>query len=254
MTTVELSQPSPHIAVITLNHPPVNTLSWTSRADLKRILDKLDGDEDIRAVVITGSGRAFTAGAHLGEDQQMDDGALPEFLGDFDRIINGIENFRAPVIGAINGPAIGGGLELALACDIRIASTRAVFVAAGVNVGLMANFWRLARIVGLGPAKEILLTGEKYGAEEALRWGLVSSVHEPDELMAAALAKAERIASRAPLSVEATKRCVNRALDVTQHDADRLQVSEMSALFRSEDHQEALRAFFSKTSGNYQRR
>jgi enoyl-CoA hydratase len=254
MSAVELTHHSPHVAVITLNNPPVNTLSWASRADLIKVLAELENDDRIRAVVLTGAGRAFTAGADLRQDQVMSEEQLPDFLMDFDRIIRGIEEFRAPVIAAINGPTVGGGLEVALACDIRIAADNATFVAAGVNVGLMANFWRLTRVVGLGPATDILLTGEPCSADQAARYGLVTQLCFPEALMEVALAKAERIASRAPLSVEATKRCVRAAPGMDRTEADRRQVAELQQLFTSEDHQEALRAFFTKTTGNFHRR
>jgi enoyl-CoA hydratase/carnithine racemase len=253
-TNVTLHYETRHIAVITMHHQPVNTLSWSSRGRLKEILDDLDDNSDVRCVVIGGSGDAFTAGADLREDETMEDDAIKGFLGDFERILGGIENFRAPVIAVINGAAIGGGFELAMACDVRMASTNAFFVAAGVNVGLIANFWRLPRITGLGPAKEILLTGGRYSAEQALRWGLVTSVHEPAELLPAALEKAQRIATRAPLSVENTKECANIALGLDFDGAHQLQVERFLAMFNTEDHKEALRAFFEKREGNYRRR
>jgi enoyl-CoA hydratase len=251
---VTLRYESPHVAVITMDHPPSNTLSWASRQELKAILDQLDEDQDVRCVVITGTGKAFTAGANLREDQAMSDDRLTDFLADFDRILTGIEQFRAPVIGAINGATIGGGLEFAMACDIRIASTDAFFVAAGVNVGLIANFWRLTRITGLGPAKEILLTGGRYTAEQALTWGLVTEVHAPEDLLPAALAKAERIATRAPLSVEATKACTNVAPELQREEAQALQVENFLKMFHTSDHQEALSAFFEKRLGTYHRK
>lgn len=253
-THVRLEYQNSHVALVTLDHPPANTLSWESRRALISILDELDADPEVRCLVITGAGRRFTAGANLREDQAMTDDQIEAFLGDFDRILTGIEGFRAPVIAAINGATIGGGLEFAMACDIRIASTDAFFVAAGVNVGLIANFWRLARITGLGPAKEILLTGDRYTAEQALTWGLVTEVHAPDAVLPAALAKAERIATRAPLSVEATKRCANVALDLQREPARALQVENFMAMFRTEDHKEALAAFFDKRLGDYRRR
>lgn len=251
---VTLHYETRNVAVITMQHQPMNTLSWSSRGELKEILDELDADTDVRCVVMAGSGDAFTAGADLREDEIMEDEAIEGFLGDFERILGGLENFRAPVIAVINGAAIGGGFELAMACDIRMASTNAFFVAAGVNVGLIANFWRLPRITGLGPAKEMLLTGGRYSAGQALRWGLVSSVHEPAELMPAALEKAHRIATRAPLSVENTKECTNIALGLDFDAAHQLQVERFLAMFNTEDHKEALRAFFEKRNGNYHRR
>ena len=146
------------------------------------------------------------------------------------------------------------GLELALACDLRLASEDAIFVAAGVNVGLIANFWRLPRVAGLGPAKEMLLTGDRYTAEQARTWGLVSSVHPREELRDAALAKADRIATRAPLSVEATKACVNRALELEYDEGRALQVANFKRMFRTEDHAEALAAFFERRNGDFRRR
>lgn len=251
---VTLAYETPHIAVITIDNPPRNTLSWESRGRLGEILDELDANTDVRCVVITAAGKAFTAGADLREDEAMTDDQLSDFLGGFRRILEGIENFRAPVIAAINGPAVGGGLEFAMSCDIRMASREAFFVAAGVNVGLIANFWRLPRIAGLGPAKEILLTGDRYTAEQALRWGLVTSVHERDELLPAVMDKAERIATRAPLSVENTKACATRALEMDQATATELQEEKFLAMFHTEDHAEALRAFFERRTGDFHRR
>ena len=254
MATVGLHYPTRHIALITLDNPPVNTLSWESRAALIDVLGELDANLDVRCAVVTGAGHVFTAGADLREDQIMHVDQVPAFVEEFERICSGFELLRAPIIGAINGPAVGGGLEIALACDIRIAASTATFVAAGVNVGLMANFWRLARVVGLGPAKEILLTGEHYSAAQALGWGLVTEVCAPDELMTRAMAKAERIASRAPLSVEATKRAVHDAPTLDAAQANERQITNLMELFAKDDHREALRAFFAGTNGDYHRK
>lgn len=253
-STVRLAYEGDHIATITLDNPPTNTLSWGSRDHLKDALDELDANTDIRCLIVTGTGNAFTAGANLREDQEMSDDQLSDFLGDFARILDGLEHFRAPVIAAINGATIGGGLEFALSCDIRIASRDAFFVAAGVNVGLIASFWRLPRITGLGPAKDLLLTGSRWDAEDALRFGLVTEVHEPEALLDAALTKARRIASRAPLSVENTKECANTALEMDRVTAQEQQVERFLRMFHTEDHQEALRAFFEKREGDYKRR
>ncbi|WNV74357.1 enoyl-CoA hydratase/isomerase family protein [Geodermatophilus sp. DSM 44513] len=251
---VHLRYETPHIAVLTLDSEPANTFSWESRRSFMRALDILDADEDVRCLVITGKGRAFTAGAQLREDQSMTDEQLTDYLAEFGRVLNGVQDFRAPVIAAINGATVGGGLEFALCSDIRIASTEAFFVAAGVNVGLIVSFWRLPRVVGLGAAKEILLTGARYTAEQALNWGLVTEVHEPADLMPAALAKAQRIATRAPLSVEVTKSAVTQAIEMDFAEGQALQTQRFLEMFRTDDHQEALRAFFEKRDGDYRRR
>lgn len=251
---VRLRHETPHIAVLTLDSPPSNTFSWESRRSFIRALDLLDADEQIRAVVVTGNGSAFTAGANLREDQELSGSTMQSYLSEFGRVLNGVQDFRAPVIAAINGATVGGGLEFALACDIRIASTDAFFVAAGVNVGLIVSFWRLPRVVGLGVAKEILLTGARYSATQALDWGLVTEVHSPEDLMPAALAKAHRIATRAPLSVEVTKAAVGQAFELDFAEGQALQARRFLEMSATEDHREALQAFFERRNGDYHRR
>lgn len=250
---VHLRYETAHVAVLTLDNPPSNTFSWESRASFVRALELLEADPDVRCLVVTGAGRAFTAGADLREDESLTDEQLTDYLRQSSRVIDGVQDFRTPVIAAINGATIGGGLEFALACDIRIASTDAFFVAAGVNVGLIVSFWRLPRVIGLGPAKEILLTGERYSAAQALHWGLVTEVHEPHNLLDTALKKAHRIATRAPLSVEATKSSVTQAFELNFEQGQILQTQKFLEMFHKDDHQEALQAFFEKREGNYSR-
>nr|WP_042191192.1 enoyl-CoA hydratase/isomerase family protein [Kibdelosporangium sp. MJ126-NF4]CEL19906.1 Enoyl-CoA hydratase [Kibdelosporangium sp. MJ126-NF4]CTQ97130.1 Enoyl-CoA hydratase (EC 4.2.1.17) [Kibdelosporangium sp. MJ126-NF4] len=252
-STVDLSSPAPHVAVITLTSPPRNVLSKADQSRMRKTLTYLDDDPWVRAVVITGGGNFFTAGADPTEDEAVQPGQLRNFLSDFDTLLDSIERFRTPVIAAVNGPAEGGGFELALACDIRVASTTAYFDAAGVNIGLVAHFWRLARITGVGKAKDILLTGDRCSVEQALRWGLVTRAYAPEKLRSEALSLAQRIAGNAPLSVEATKRCTGVALDVDRAKATRLRAAEFATLFQTLDHKEALRAAATRTPGKYHR-
>ncbi|GAB42096.1 enoyl-CoA hydratase/isomerase family protein [Gordonia terrae] len=249
-----LAKDGPHVAVITMNNPPANVLTVDLRRALHEIFDELERDLDVRAVVIASDQPQYTAGGDLKEDQSLTNDDVRHYIEEFFSVLERIERFRTPVIAAINGGSIGGGLEFVLACDVRIASTEAFFVAAGVNVGLIVSFWRLPRVVGLGAAKEILLTGSRYTAAQALNWGLVTEVHEPDALLGAALAKAHRIASRAPLSVELTKKSASEALDLTAQQGDELQIERFLQMFRTRDHQEALDAFFGRREGNYERR
>jgi enoyl-CoA hydratase len=251
---VRVTRPTPHIAVIVLDHPPMNTLARASRLALADALASLDADLEVRCLVITGTGRAFTTGADLREEQEMGEQGLGAFGSEFSQVIRGIEHHRAPVIAAINGYCMGGGFELALCCDVRIASVTAEFAASGVNVGLIASFWRLPRIIGLGPAKEMLLTGAGYRADQAEKWGLVTAVHQPDQLLPAAIALAERIGSRAPLSVEAVKAFTERSLELSREEASKLQGDKFAELYRTEDRVEAIAAFIEKRPATFHRR
>jgi enoyl-CoA hydratase len=245
-----------HAVVVEIGNPPANALGRAARGELLAHLDRLDADRDIGAVVLTGKGRAFCSGDDLKEQEAAQkDGTAARIaqLGEFAEVLARIESFRVPTIAAINGFAIGGGLELALCCDIRIASTEASFTCAAVNVGLIASAWRLPRLIGEGAAKHMLLTGSPFDAASAEKFGLVTAVYPPDELMTAATALAERIASRAPLSVEATKRVASRALDLDAKEGARAMNEEVNLLVQSADHAEALIAFREKRTPNFKR-
>ncbi len=243
-------------ALIEINNPPVNALGREARSQLLSHLDRLDGDHNLRALVLTGKGRAFCSGDDLKEQEAAQKGgvaARSAQLGEFAAVLARIEAFRTPVIAAVNGFCMGGGLELALCCGIRIASTEASFTCAAVNVGLIASAWRLPRLIGEGAAKHMLLTGLSFDAAAAEKFGLVTAVHAPDELIIAATALAERIASRAPLSVEATKRVASRALDLNDEEGGRIMNEEVTKLVQSADHAAALAAFREKRAPKFTR-
>jgi enoyl-CoA hydratase len=254
---VEIRAIGANAAMLEIDNPPANALGREARNQLLAHLDRLDANENIRVIVLTGKGRAFCSGDDLKEQEAAQkDGSAARIaqLGEFAKVLARIEAFRVPVIAAVNGFCIGGGLELALCCDIRIASTEASFTCAAVNVGLIASAWRLPRLIGEGVAKHMLLTGSPFDAAAAEKFGLVSAVHAPDELMAAATALAERIASRAPLSVEATKRIASRANDLNARDGGLAMSEEVNRLVQSADHAEALVAFREKRPPNFTRR
>lgn len=238
---IHLSRPSPGVVLLELDHPPVNALSLAMRAELEAALAGVDADLDMRAIVLTGRGQAFCAGDDLIEAAGRGEAGLEAIFG-FNALMNRVEATRAPVIAAINGFCLGGGLELALACDIRLSSPDAIFTASGVNVGLMASVKRLPRLIGEGPAKAMLLSGAPVDAETALIRGLVTGLHR--SVVKDALTLADRIATRAPLSVEAVKRVVGRPFD---------ERAELTALFHSEDHQAALAAFAAKRTPTFTR-
>ncbi|MBC7667694.1 MAG: enoyl-CoA hydratase/isomerase family protein [Gemmatimonadaceae bacterium] len=242
--TIHVSRPTGSILLVELDAPPANALGLRVRAELVRILDEIAADDDVRAVVLTGRGGVFCAGDDLREASARQGPEALEAVQDFNRLMDRVEAVRAPVIAAIDGWCFGGGLELALACDIRLASDRAVFAASGVNIGLMASVVRLPRLIGVARAKVHLLTGAQFGPERALTDGLVNAVHAPDRLLPEAFRLAEWIASRAPLAVEATKRVVDGRSYVEE---------ELPALVASADHREAVAAFMAKRAAVFRR-
>ena len=253
MSAIHFSRPAPHVALLEIDNPPMNALGRGPRAALLARLDEIEADTNIRAVVLTGRGRAFCSGDDLKEQAEANKAKSSAHFGEFGRVLDRIETFRLPVIAAVNGHCLGGGLELASVCDIRIASTAASFVCSGVNVGLMASAYRLPRLIGVARAKHMLLTGLPHDAAAAERFGLVTAVHAPEALMDEALKLAQRIASRAPLSVEAAKRTASRAPDLSPEEVAELNAKELAVLSRSADHREALAAFAAKREPKFTR-
>lgn len=250
--TVHSGLPAAHTALLEIDAPPSNALGQGARRAFISHLDEIARNDAIRVVVVTGRGKSFCSGDDLKEREAARESGEDASLS-FAALIDRIESLRVPVIAAINGWAVGGGLELALGCDIRIASRDAQFVCAAVNVGLIASAWRLPRLIGIGPAKRMLLTGSQFDAATAERFGLVTDIVAPDSLKDTALALAERIATRAPLSVEATKRVASRALDLDREAAARAIAKEFETLIKSADHAEALAAFREKRPPHFRR-
>lgn len=246
--TVHFSRPAPHVALIELDLPPTNALGASMRAMLAAGLDRIEADLDIRAAVLSGRGKVFCAGNDLRELAGRPDGDLSP-ITDFSTLMDHIEALRMPVIAAVGGGALGGGLELALACDIRLAADGASFTASGVNIGLMASVERLPRLIGIGPAKAMLLTGAPVDAATALRLGLATAVYEVEQLLPEALALAGRIASRAPLAVEAAKRFAS--MDAAE--SARAMDGALEALAASDDHREAVASFLEKRAAVFRR-
>lgn len=236
--TVHIETISPAVMLLTIDNPPMNPLGVEMRETFMAALDQVATHDELRCLIVTGKGRAFCSG-----DDLKNVTGKGEDLAGFGRLLDRLEQSRVPVVAALNGWCVGGGFELALCCDIRLASTEAKFVCAGVNVGLMASTYRLPRLIGESRAKSMLLTGLPHDAETAERYGLVTGLHAPEDLRGAAIALAERIATRAPLSVEATKRTAHRALDLSPEDSGRMWADELRVLRRSNDHKAAVAAF-----------
>jgi enoyl-CoA hydratase/carnithine racemase len=238
MGKVHVEQVSDAVTLLEIDNPPANPLGADMREAFIAALDQAESGDAVRCLIVTGRGRAFCSGDDLkSEGPQQDD------LAGFGRVLDRLEAARVPVVAAVNGWCLGGGFELALCCDIRLASTTATFTAAGVNVGLMASTYRLPRLIGVSRAMSMLLTGLPHDAETAERYGLVTGVYAPGDLRASAIALAERIASRAPLSVEAVKRTARRAPNLSPDEANAIWGEEQRVLRRSNDHKAAVAAF-----------
>jgi len=199
------------VGVIVLDNPPMNVLSDDNRRGIREALAEF---RDSRAVVLTGAGdRAFCGGADLKEEEELTAETVGKFLQRGDETFRALREYDRPIVAAVNGWAMGGGLVLALWCDLRVGSTRAKLGAVGVKVGLMASNVQLSRLLFDGRGRDLLLTGRTVEAEEAHRLGLLSSVVAPERLMDEAMAWARDIAARPPNVVAALKRAVNTALD-----------------------------------------
>lgn len=254
--SIELTRPRPGVALITFANPPRNQMSSEAAHRMHLLLSEVEADESLRCLVLTGSERSWCAGADLREEEQLTDGATgrsDDELG-FGALMTRIESLRVPVVAAVNGYALGGGMELALCCDIRLGSPDARFMCAAVNMGLILSWYRLPRTIGLGPAKQMLLSGEIFDADWALRTGLITELHSAGQLVSRSLDLAERIASKAPLSVEATKECANQAFELDHDSAMDLQRQKFLALVDTADHQEAVTAFLQRRPAIFERR
>ena len=201
-------------AVITLNRPEtLNALSVSFINQINEALDLTEKEPEIYTLIITGTGKAFVAGADIGEMYSKDKDSIFAWSGLGSTLNMRIESMKIPVITAVNGYALGGGLELAMACDIRIASDNATFGLPEVSLGVISaagGTQRLPAIVGEGIAKEMIFTGRRINAEEAYRIGLVEKVVEPEELLPVCEEIAKKIASKAPIAVGMAKTCINK--------------------------------------------
>jgi E-phenylitaconyl-CoA hydratase len=245
------------VVLITIDRPEArNALSPAVRDQLESELLAFERDPETRVAVLTGAGDTFCAGADLKAPAPSVTGPAAHFDPDNRPLVRDL-GLTKPVIAAINGAALGGGLELALLCDIRIAATTASFALPEVRIGSMpgsGGTQRLARIIGLGNALYVALTGERFGAEEALRVGLVSRLVAPEALIEEAMAIAGRIAENAPLSVRATRQAIRDGADMTLAQGLKLERTLFTTLRDSEDRAEGRNAFREKRRPNFKGR
>jgi enoyl-CoA hydratase len=243
------------VSTLTINRPDkLNALSRELLSELSAAIKSLAGESDIRAAVITGAGKAFVAGADIASMKSMTEEEGRAFGALGQEVFTAIERLRFPVIAAVNGFALGGGCELALACDFIYASSKAKFGQPEVNLGIIPGFGgtqRLPRRVGLSVARELIYTGRMMDAEEALRIGLVNAVFEPDALLSAATRTAAEIAAKGPLAVAAAKRLIREGVDLPLPDAIRLEREAFGEAFATEDQREGMEAFLQKRAPTF---
>ncbi|MFD7074598.1 enoyl-CoA hydratase/isomerase family protein [Nocardioides sp. NPDC059952] len=251
MTTYEtlLVEVSDRVAVITLNRPEVrNAINAQVQTDLRAALDACRNDDTVGAVVLTGAGeKAFAAGADIGQLQSYD--LHTGLASSMQRLYDEVETYEKPTIAAVNGYALGGGCELAMACDIRIAADTARFGLPETNLSVLpgaGGTQRLARLVGVGRAIDLILTGDMLGAQDALAAGLVTRVTEPGALLPTAHEVARSILAKGPLAVRLAKTVIRTGMDADRRTGLVVEQLAQSLLYTTDDKREGAEAFLAK--------
>lgn len=247
---IKVGMPRDGIRLLTINKPQsLNALDSEVLRELGSVVAETAADESIRVLIITGEGRAFVAGADISEMVSKDPMQGLAFGKFGAEVFRAIEQLPIPVIAAVNGFALGGGCELAMACDLRIASTKAKFGQPEVGLGIIPGFsgtLRLPRLVGPAKAKELVYTGEVIRADEALRIGLVNTVVEPEALMDEALALAEKIAAQAPVAVQLAKKAIDTGLQADIDTGIAIENDLFALCFSTRDQKVRMEAFLNK--------
>jgi enoyl-CoA hydratase len=244
------------VAIMTISAPKsLNALNSTILGEIDEYLDEFENG-GYRCLIITGDGeKSFVAGADISEMAPLGPQQGETFGRKGAQVFRRIETLPCPVIAAVNGFALGGGCELAMACDIRICSDNARFGQPEVGLGIIPGFSgtvRLARLVGMGMAKQLIYTGKPIKADEALRIGLVNTVVPQAELMDKAMELANQIAANAPLAVSAAKLCINTEFDMEAEDAIAFENRAFGLCFNTEDQKNGMQAFLTKGKCEFQ--
>lgn len=251
-----LSESRDAVALLTLNRPQVmNAFNFDLLFALKTQVERLRFDRNVRAVIITGAGqRAFCSGADLKERATLPPEKVRQYIFTIRNLFTAIEQLNKPVIAGVNGVALGGGTELALACDIRLASTTATMGLTETRLAIIpgaGGTQRLPRLVGCGKAKELIFTGRRVGAEEALRIGLVNHVYEPDALLDECRNMAATIAEAGPVALEQAKYAINFGLETDLATGLAIESNAYWVTIPTKDRMEGLTAFREKRKPVY---
>lgn len=243
------------IGYITISRPKaMNAINSQVLDELYDVCTKIEKDDAVRVVILTGEGKAFVAGADIAEMNSLDSIGGRSMIAKGHRVMNFIEEIEKPFIAAVNGFALGGGCELSMACDFRIASEKAKFGQPEVGLGIIPGFGgtiRLARLVGKGMANYLLMTADMIDAQEAHRVGLVEKVVTPDALIPTCEEIAKKIISNAPIAVGIAKKTMNKAFDVDINTASVLEVEAFTSTFGSYDKTEGMTAFLEKRKAEF---
>ena len=249
MSFVTLEAKGP-IGILTMNRPEaLNALNEQVLRDLDAALDQAAAQDDILVLVLTGAGRSFVAGADIAQMKDLSPMEAKRFGLYGNGVFLKLENFPKPVIAAVNGFALGGGCELAMSCDIRVASEKAKFGQPEVGLGITPGFGgtqRLARIVGTSNAMELILTAKTISAAQAQEMGLVSHVYPPEELMDKAMELAQAIAANAQVAVRESKAAIRRGLQTDMATGAAFEAEAFALCFATEDQKDAMTAFVNK--------
>ncbi|CEP66852.1 Crotonase superfamily [Moorella glycerini] len=245
------------LGIVTINRPEsLNALNYKVLRELRTVFEEIKNDVAVKAVIITGAGeKAFVAGADIAEMKNMSPEVAYRFARLGQETFSAIEKFSKPVIAAVNGFALGGGCELVMACDFRIASEKAKFGQPEVGLGIIPGFGgtqRLARIIGKAKAMELILMGNMIDAEEAARLGLVNMVVPPGDLLAKAKEVGKLIASKAPIAVKLAKAAINYGIETDLETACAYEAGLFGICFGTADQKEGIEAFIEKRKPQFQ--
>ncbi|BDF59541.1 short-chain-enoyl-CoA hydratase [Christensenellaceae bacterium] len=254
MTDVTVQKQGP-VGIMTLSSDKgLNIFSVELFEKMTACVDDLDADPNIRAIIITGEGKAFMAGSDVKYMLQLDVEQGMYFTHVGVKFFRKLELLRKPVIAAVNGYSMGGGTEMSMACDIRIASSKAVFCQPETGLGIIPGFngtQRMVRLLGPGKAKELIMTAERIDAQEACRIGLVNKVVEPEELLDEAIAMANRIAANSPMAVAAAKQAIGRGAETDLETGIVLEEMLTRQCYDSPDRVEGMTAFVEKRKADF---
>jgi enoyl-CoA hydratase/carnithine racemase len=242
------------IAIIAIDNPPVNLLHPKVATQIAEAAADLGGRADVRCLVITGSGRHFVGGGDLRYVRTLDAPAAERYVRGIQEMQLGLARLAQPVIAAVNGTALGGGCELAMACDIRVSADDALWGQPEVTLGIIpgaGGTQNLPRLVGMGRAKWLVYTGKRITARRAFEIGLVDEVVAPELVLSSAVALAQSIAANAPLAVQAAKRAINLGLQMSIEEAHQLEATLFAPLVDTEDFAEGSAAFFRKQEAEF---